>query len=519
MKKLFTIMALALCSLASIADEYTCPYKVLVTGLNPVTGEMTVNVDKQSNNKYTLSIKNFALNAAMKVGNIVVNDVDGLICGNTTALSTQQVIQITSGDGNAEDWMGPTLGDVPILMKAEICNNKLNAILNIDMSKMQQNVSVMLGENVDDFGQIPNSDFGDFHDAKYGSATSREPNHWHSFMSATGKYVSYVAEAPHTFESTDHPTDSKNGKSVQIKSAAVAGQSANGTLTTGRLKAGSMFASYSENNAFLDLSNKDVDNNNDPFYTVLTCKPDEMKVNLKYNIGKRGITNKDNKNATVKAIITNGNKVQDPELKENNGNVVARAENATIASSNDWQKISIPFTYTKNNIDTKAILVTISTSSVAAGGSKDDNNPDIVWVDNVELVYNADLESVTYKGEPIVFEDGEALIEGTGVVNLDDFVVKAKSPHAFISKTITPYNNNGVIVAVTVTSNDLKTANVYYILIEGATTSIKDTKATIANNGIQAIYNLAGQQVGSMTPCQVYIVKTTDGQTKKVIKK
>ena len=26
MKKLFTIMALALCSLASLAEEYTCPY-------------------------------------------------------------------------------------------------------------------------------------------------------------------------------------------------------------------------------------------------------------------------------------------------------------------------------------------------------------------------------------------------------------------------------------------------------------------------------------------------------------
>ena len=519
MKKLFTIMALALCSLASIADEYTCPYKVLVTDLDPVTGEMTVNVDKQSNNKYTLSIKNFALNAAMKVGNIVVNDVDGLVCGNTTALSTQQVIQITAGDGNPEDWMGPSLKDVPILMKAEISNNKLNAILNIDMSKMQQNVSVMLGENIDNFGQIPNSDFGDFHDAKYGSATSREPNHWHSFMSATGDYVSFVAEAPHTFESTDHPSNSKNGKSVQIKSAAVAGQSANGTLTTGRLKAGSIIASSSENNAFLDLSNEDEDENKDPFYTVLICKPDEMKVNLKYNIGKRGFINKNNKNATVKAIITNGNKVQDPELKENNGNVVARAENATITSSNDWQEISIPFTYTKNNIDTKAILVTISTSSVAAGGSKDDSNPDIVWVDNVELVYNADLESVTYKGEPIEFEDGEALVKGTGVVNLDDFVVKTKSPNAYISKTISPYGEDAVIVAVTVTSNDLKTANVYYILIEGATTGIKDTQASIAKNGIKAIYNLAGQQVGSMTSGQVYIIKTTDGQTKKVIKK
>lgn len=519
MKKLFTIMALALCSLASIADEYTCPYKVLVTGLNPVTGEMTVNVDKQSNNKYTLSIKNFALNAAMKVGNIVVNDVDGLICGNTTALSTQQVIQITSGDGNAEDWMGPTLGDVPILMKAEICNNKLNAILNIDMSKMQQNVRVMLGENVDDFGQIPNSDFGDFHDVTYKDATSREPNHWHSFMSASGSYVSYVAGTPHTFESTDHPTNSKNGKSVQIKSANVAEQSANGTLTTGRLNAGSISAANTANNAFLNLENTDLDANNDPFYTVLTCNPDSIKVNLKYTIGKRSVLNKKHKNATVKAIITNGNEVQDPELDDNKGNVVARAENAKIESSNNWQELPIAFNYTDNEISTKAILVTISTSSVAAGGSKDNTDPDIVWVDNVELVYNADLESVTYKGEPIEFEDGEALIEGTGVVNLDDFVVKAKSPHAFISKTITPYNNEGVFVAVTVTSNDLKTANVYYILIEGATTSIKDTKATIANNGIQAIYNLAGQQVGSMTPGQVYIVKTTDGQTKKVIKK
>ena len=206
-------------------------------------------------------------------------------------------------------------------------------------------------------------------------------------------------------------------------------------------------------------------------------------------------------------------------MDDNKGNVVARAENAKIESSNNWQELPIAFNYTDNEISTKAILVTISTSSVAAGGSKDNTNPDIVWVDNVELVYNADLESVTYKGEPIVFEDGEALIEGTGVVNLDDFVVKAKSPHAFISKTITPYNNEGVIVAVTVTSNDLKTANVYYILIEGATTSIKDTKATLANNGIQAIYNLAGQQVSSMTSGQVFIVKTTDGKTKKVIKK
>lgn len=51
------------------------------------------------------------------------------------------------------------------------------------------------------------------------------------------------------------------------------------------------------------------------------------------------------------------------------------------------------------------------------------------------------------------------------------------------------------------------------------TTSISSTKLNPIAAKVSEIYTLAGQQVGSMTPGQVYIVKTTDGQTKKVIKK
>ena len=50
-------------------------------------------------------------------------------------------------------------------------------------------------------------------------------------------------------------------------------------------------------------------------------------------------------------------------------------------------------------------------------------------------------------------------------------------------------------------------------------TGINKPQTVTLPNGINAIYNLAGQQVGSMTSGQVYIIKTTDGQTKKVIKK
>ena len=49
-------------------------------------------------------------------------------------------------------------------------------------------------------------------------------------------------------------------------------------------------------------------------------------------------------------------------------------------------------------------------------------------------------------------------------------------------------------------------------------TGINKPQTVTLPNGINAIYNLAGQQVSSMTSGNVYIVKTTDGKTKKVIK-
>ncbi len=49
------------------------------------------------------------------------------------------------------------------------------------------------------------------------------------------------------------------------------------------------------------------------------------------------------------------------------------------------------------------------------------------------------------------------------------------------------------------------------------TTGIKTVQ--VATKASTTIYTLDGQQVSDMTPGQVYIVKTTDGKTKKVIKK
>ena len=119
-----------------------------------------------------------------------------------------------------------------------------------------------------------------------------------------------------------------------------------------------------------------------------------------------------------------------------------------------------------------------------------------------------------------LFEAGktEYTTNANGVVNLSDIEVESDGNGAYINKTLEKVAD-GIKVTITITSNDLKKQNVYTLNIKGATTSINKPQTVTLPNGINAIYNLAGQQVSSMTSGNVYIVKTTDGKTKKVIKK
>ena len=102
---------------------------------------------------------------------------------------------------------------------------------------------------------------------------------------------------------------------------------------------------------------------------------------------------------------------------------------------------------------------------------------------------------------------------------MSDIEVESDGNGAYINKTLEKVAD-GIKVTITITSNDLKKQNVYTLNIKGATTTgINKPQTVTLPNGINAIYNLAGQQVSSMTSGNVYIVKTTDGKTKKVIKK
>ena len=528
MKKLFTIVAFALSSLSLMAEEYTCPLKIFVEENIATHATQTVTATAQANGKYALSLKNFKM-GAQAVGNIEVKDIDAYTASNNVVmLSTQQTIQITDGDDpSVKTWMGPGLGNVPILLRGEINGTTMNAILNISMDdpESSMNVRVELGD-VTNIGQIPNSNFETFHEEKKSSFTKEnQADHWHSFMNCTGGYAS-TAQAKHCWQSTDTRTGSKGKSSLEIKSRAVKVMgvtvaSANGTVTTGRIQADKMDANSTSNCSFLDITKKDKDKKGDPYYTLLNSKPDAIEVWVKYTKGARNDDNKDNVHATISAAITDGSYYQDPTDTVYT-NVVATAKKDNIESTGTWEKIDVPFNYTSNTIAPKAILVTISTCSVPGGGSLSDKDgeQDDMFIDDLSLVYNAEMTSLKFKGQALEFNEEDQIYSASceGKVTPADIEVETNSKSAYVTKSLFDYEGN-VVAIINVVSNDLKTANRYVLLIEGATTGIKAPQSVTLPNGIQAIYNLAGQQVGSMTPGQVYIIKTSDGQTKKVIKK
>ena len=540
MKRFFTsLLATAAFAVSSMATDYKDMMTVSLDG-NPTTPtETTISVEKTDDSGYTLSLKNFVLYMTsgdqvfpMPVGTIVLENVEAVTKGDVTTLKTSQDIEIAEGDDPTYEglWIGPGLssdGDlIPVNMTGEIRGDKFYTVININF--MEMNIDVVFGNGG---YQIENSGFENFHTATYvdgkNKYTSDEPNAWHSFNSgiATGSasfLTKYALQNGNTSVSDDVRPGSTGTKSVAIKSSIVMGfQSANGTMTTGRLQAGSLTATDAANCSFLDMSSTDTDGNGDPFYTVLNGRPDALSVWVKY---KQGQVNEQYPYATVSAVITDGTRYQDPEDKAYT-NVVAKAQDKTIESKGfEWQNLVIPFDYTSyasNDAQAKALLVTISTNAQPGVGSNDAENPDMIIVDDISLVYNSHLASLKVKGTEVEGFDKNVLsydLKGEGAVSVDDIEAVSDGQGAYVTKAIEG-TDNGVKVTITVTSNDLKTTNVYTLNIEGATTTGINKVETTTGKGTAAIYNVNGQRVDNMSQKGLYIIRQADGKTVKVLKK
>lgn len=520
MKKIFTLIMAAISSLSALADDYTGQLAVAINGGAVASQQSTITANKQANGKYEFQLNNFTLNmgsAITYVGNIVLKDVEATTAADgTITMQTAQSITITNGE-DAHPWMGPMLSNppIPVTLKAAIKDGALKADITIPFAKMGLDIKVLFNSAT---MQIPNSNFELFHEEKSAGKTGKEPNHWHSFLSATGGLAeaqNAFSNGVHTASSNDVRPGTKGKSSILVKATTVFGIVANGTITTGRMNAGAMSATDPNNHAFLDITNKDKDANGDPFYTLLAGQPDSLAVWVKF---KQATAQPKHPYATVNAVITDGTRYQDPEDKAYS-NVVAKATDTKIASEDKWVRLSIPFDYDKyaaNKADTKAILVTISTNADPGKGS----NGDELYVDDMELVYTPKLQGIKVFGNavdnfsPTTKEYTIKVPQQPTVSDVTPVAVNGFTTLAYIA-------GEGKPITVVVYSEDLTKSASYtvkYTIDKNVTNGI-DNATTTATKKVVGIYNLNGQQVSQKQPGQVYVIKYSDGTAVKELSK
>ena len=98
-------------------------------------------------------LKNFMRVAGedvMPVGNISLKGVAVVQEDDCESISTNQAITFQPGDATdipAEGWIGPILGEVPILLNGKLNDTNLYCTIDIDMQAMlEQTINVVIGQ-------------------------------------------------------------------------------------------------------------------------------------------------------------------------------------------------------------------------------------------------------------------------------------------------------------------------------------------------------------------------------------
>ena len=457
-----------LMTLSAMATDYKGNLTVSINGEGS-TQPATISIVENAG-KYNLSILNFMLDegeSVLPVGNIVIDHVPGAVNGGLTTLCTNQEIQIPAGnvEGIAEDeWLGPLLGNVPVEMNARFTGEGYVVTdIHINMVELDQVIDVKF-ENVGTHFQMPNSDFETWSDK------NKAPKHWHGFESVKVKNALFNSAKSDTklISSSLIRPGSKGVKSAVVTSSKVLGVIANGTMTNGRLYAGSTTAKDPANHSETNLSSTDKDANGDPFATPMYAKPDSVKFWMRFTQAKAQASYP---YASFNAVITDGSYYQDPEDKTYNNKVAVAAPNQADMTVGDWRLVSCPFNYASyatNGAEAKAILLTVSTNATPGKGSYSNGVADSVYVDDLEFVYLAGIKSISFKGQALDL----ATIQTTGIelaadeaVSAADFEVVKEGEDAKVTKLVEA-TADGYVAVITAVSADLKTQVAYEINIK-----------------------------------------------------
>ena len=299
--------------------------------------------------------------------------------------------------------------------------------------------------------QLPNPGFEQW-DGGYDS----EPTHWNTFESCDGSYAS-LASSNHHYRRSGHRPGGSGNYYLTIYTKSTLGIKANGNMTTGRVHAGSMTASSSDNYNYTQRSNS---NHCQPF----TVTPDSMYVWVSFYAGSSSST------AQIEAIIHGDNDFKAPNDFSNTSLFKGRATAQTTrttssASSMSWQQLKVPFVYSGSS-SANYMLINMTTNKNAGAGDKNDS----LSIDDIVFIYSAWLTDITVDGTTI---EGFAKGKFNYAVHVDDLTAfsadnigcTTEVDDASVEKTAATVDDTTMLITLTVTAEDGTTQKVYNVTV------------------------------------------------------
>ena len=445
MKKSICSLLLALTAVLALnAEQFTGDIVVTIGGQES-TATVTVTVTPGTNglSTFVLQVPGF--------GNLTMTGVPS---------STRDGITVYSAERDVVSLYGS--------MRAILFARTVAGMMAADVNIPAYGVTMRFN-TVGDYFQLPNSDFEAW------TATTGEPDRWHGFKSAGGNYASTSANIVSLARSEDVRSGA-SGYSAVMTAGSIIGIVANGTMTNGQLMAGAMVANDTRNHAEMDKTKTNTDANGDRFYMPLYAKPDKFNVWLKYTQGSPNA----GWFAKVSVKTFDGTYYQEPEDKTYtnlSGSIVGGA-----VTAGDWTQYSFPFdydSYAANNAASEAIFVTFSTNGNPGEGSKGD----ALYVDDMELVYLADMTDLRYQGVTIDGWDPAVTaytMQLTSVPNLDDFTADVTGASAVVTKSMEQNEDGTYRIAISAVPGDLQNATCYEIT---ATVTPSFKRGDVNNDG------------------------------------
>lgn len=302
--------------------------------------------------------------------------------------------------------------------------------------------------------QLPNPGFEEWETV----SKNDEPVKWNSFLDGTGTFKSMAAANQLEKNSTEKHSGSY---SVKLFSRSVFGTVAQGNITTGCINMGSMTPNDASGN-YNYLNEKRTDQN-----STFKGRPDAVKFWTKF----KGNGNYGN----VSIYLVTDGYFQDPEVAKNVATKVAHAKNGALVSNDTWTEVTVPFDYYTNDTPTH-VLASFSTCSTPGKGNKND----YMFLDDIVMVYNSELETAKYNDAVVTFTNGAATVDAEYDEN--NLSLASNGRAATIEKS---YNEATGLLTITVKGDNISedATNKHVYTIQFATPKATATMSVSAAAG------------------------------------